>query len=220
MKKIYNKFLIVSTITLILCGSFLYFSKDLNSGNIIPVAFGSSLKSSSQDSVSPLVDVNKGDVSSDISFLTTLVSLKKININTDFFTDKYFKVLKNNSVKIEPVKAGRLNPFEPIKPPAPEVTNTIQKIVTDQPSQITKTTAVLNGTVNSSNPTALTYFEYSIDSQGRNPTVIQAKQSLVGTFVKTITGLSPQTTYYYKACMKINSVATCGGLLSFTTTSS
>lgn len=218
MKKIYNKFLIISTIALFAGGSYLYFSDRLISEGITPVAFGSSLVSSLGDETSPLPTAQDDQITSDISFLTTLVALKNIKIDTDFFTNKSFQNLKNNRVVIDPVKSGRVNPFGPIEAssyaaPGPNVS----KVITEQPSQITTNSAILNGTVNIASETALTYFEYSITPQLSTPTTVSTKQSLVGTFIKNVTGLSPQTTYYYRACVKISNVAYCGENVSFTT---
>lgn len=118
MKKIYNKFLIISTISLFIGGVYLYFSNNLNSDTILPVAVGSSLDSSNdvnsddskEEDVSSLKKVN-----SDISFIKTLSSLKKIKIDTELFGDLNFSSLKDNRVNIGKVEAGRLNPFAPIQ---------------------------------------------------------------------------------------------------------
>lgn len=214
----YNKFLIISTIALFIGGSYLYFSDRLISEGSTPLAFGSSLSSSTGNETSGLSSAVDDKISSDISFLTTLVALKNIKIDSDFFSDESFKNLKNNKVVIEPVKSGRENPFSPIETSffTPQNSNA-NKVTTEQPSQITMNSAILNGTVNIANEAALTYFEYSVTPQLLNPTVVSTKQSLVGTFIKNISGLNPQTTYYYKACVKINNVASCGENLSFTT---
>lgn len=224
MKNIYNKFLIISALILFLGGSYLYFSKDLNSGGIISPVFGSSLDVETSSDVPSSSSDLKDKIASDISFLTTLVAIKNIKIDGDFFNNKPFKILKNNSVVINPVQAGRPNPFNPIGVDvftnSAERGNTnvsINRVTTEQPSQITSTSAILNGTASIASDTAPTYFEYSTSPQVSNPINVSTKQSLVGTFLKNITGLNPATTYYYKACVKINNVATCGEIVSFTT---
>jgi|GEM_PF-1383628 len=216
MKTTYNKFLIISTLFLFLGGIYLYFSNDLKNNGLILVASGSSLSSSTGDPVTT-ASVNKGgNISEDISFLTTLVSLKNIKIDTSFFNDYSFKILKNNAVTISPVSPGRVNPFDPIGFAGQiNSTNSKQGVITDLPSQITATSVVLNGTVKIVNESADTYFEYGQNQS--NPTTISAKQSLVGTFIKSITGLTPKTTYSFRACAKINNVALCGDNVSFTT---
>jgi len=217
MKIIYKKFLIVSTIAIFIGGVYLYFSGNLNSETIIPVALGSSLSSSTGTVTTSETSSSVGDkISSDISFLTTLVSLKKIQIDTSLFTNESFKLLKNNVVKIEPVTAGRVNPFAPISATKPNTVVTTPSVVTDQPTQITDKTAILNGTVNTTSGVTDTYFEY-----GKTATLgsitLTVEQSLVGTFIKNVSGLTPKTNYFFKACAKINNVALCGEVVSFTT---
>ena len=86
MKKKYNKFLIVSTIFLLVGGVYLYSSRDINSGGVVPVAFGASLVSSNGTPQTPANPEMSADISSDIAFLTTLVSLEKIKMDTTIFT--------------------------------------------------------------------------------------------------------------------------------------
>lgn len=221
MKKIYNKFLIISTIVLSVGGAYLYFSNSIISDGLTPVAFGSSLVSTTGEQPSQLPVSEDDRISADISFLTTLVALKNIKIDTDFFNNKSFQLLKNNTVKIDPVQAGRENPFGPIEAPVNNSpTGNTSRVTTEPSSQITSNSAILNGVVNIASETALTYFEYSTSPLLTNPTVAATKQSLIGTFIKNVSGLSPQTTYYYKACVKINNIAYCGENISFTTLSS
>lgn len=215
MKIIYNKFLIISTVTLLIGGAYLYFSRDLNSNGIVPVAYGSSLSSSIGLDISAISSSMSEKITSDISFLNTLVSLKKIKIETTLFSNKSFNSLKNNTVTIESVIAGRPNPFAPIN------SNTgndlsVPSVVTNQPTQITDKTATLNGTVNITSGVGDTYFEYgNTEILGTATTVI--KPSLVGSFVKNISGLNSKTTYFFKACAKVNNIKLCGEAVSFTT---
>lgn len=218
MKKIYNKFLIISTIFLFVGGLYYYLSNDLNSEGSVPVAFGSSLASSDGEDVSLLVSSEEDKINSDISFLTTLVSIKKISIDNSLFSNESFNALENNVVKLEPVTPGRVNPFASIESSAVLNRNFVSSVTTNQPTQITNKTATLNGTINTvSGVVGDTYFEYGTNSQGLNSIKIIAKQSLVGTFIKSVSGLLPQTTYFFKACAKINNVLLCGDTVSFTT---
>lgn len=216
MKRIYNKFLIISTIALFIGGVYLYFSNDLNIEAIVPVAFGSSLASSTGVNVLPVSLSPKDKISSDISFLTTLVSLKKIKIDTTLFTNKSFNALENNAVKIEPVIPGRINPFAPIDINKTNNVVSTPKVVTDQPTQITDKTVVLNGTINTLSGVTNTYFEYGT-TMNLGTVTATVKQSLVGTFIKNVLGLTSKTNYFFKACAKINKVAFCGDVVSFTT---
>lgn len=216
MKKIYHKFLIISTIFLLLGGVYLYFSSELNSKGVIPVAFGSSLASTTGDAA-PLVTTTAEDkISSDISFLATIEALKNIKIDVSLFSSRSFNMLENNSVKIEPVTAGRVNPFAPINSVNIVNAEILQKVVTNLPTQVTNNAAILNGTVNATVGVTDTYFEYGITPNlGTTTTIV--KQSLVGTFIKNVLGLTPKTNYFFKACAKINNVALCGEVVSFTT---
>ncbi|MFA6515270.1 MAG: hypothetical protein WCT42_03345 [Candidatus Paceibacterota bacterium] len=214
MKKVYNKFLIVLTIIIFVSGSYLYFSNE-ESNNIVPVAFGSSLDSSNNtDSASTSAP---NDINSDISFLTSLVALKRISIDTSLFTNISFNALQNNGVKIEPVEPGRINPFAPMDIYINNDTSApLSKIITDQPTQITDKTVTFNGTVNLTSGVTDTYFEYGPTLSLGNLTTI-VKQSLVGTFIKNVSGLNPKTNYFYKACAKVNNIALCGEVVSFNT---
>ena len=213
MKNIYNKFLIISTILLFIGGIYLYLSKDLNSETIVPIALGSSLESSN---VATPVDTSKENIDSNISFLTKLASLKKINIDTTLFESTAFNSLKNNSVEIEKVAVGRVNPFAPTVDDSVNTSLPVSNVVTNQPTQVTDKTAILNGTLNITNNVTDLYFEYG-NKPELGTTSEKIKQSLVGTFVKSISGLTSKTTYFFKACAKINNIASCGEVISFTT---
>lgn len=216
MKIIYNKFLIVSTIFLLLGGVYLYFSNNLNSGEIVNVAYGSSLSSSAAaDTTTPAPSLRE-KISSDIAFLSTLTSLNTIKIDTSIFSNQSFVMLRNNEVKIGTVTAGRINPFAPIE--INNINNEIAgpKIITDQPTVLTDKTVVLNGNVNILNGVTDAYFEYGVTPNLGLTTPI-VKPSLVGAFIKNVLGLTPKTNYFYRACAKINNIASCGEVVSFNT---
>jgi hypothetical protein len=214
MKKRYNKFLVISTFVILLGISYSYFSSNLDSNNLTPVANGSFLSSS----LGGIMGVSSGnsEISSDISFLTTLVSLNKINIDTTLFTNKSFTSLKNNEVKIEPIGAGRINPFAPINDN--NINNVSQNsgIITGLPTEITDKTVSLNGVINSLNGVTDMYFQYGT-SEALGVVTSTVKQSLVGTFIKNVSGLTPKTAYFYKACAKVNGATLCGDMVSFNT---
>jgi hypothetical protein len=212
MKRMYNKFLIVSTAFILVGGVYLYFSNDLNKETVVPVAQGSSLASSLGIAPSPS-SIPDESISSDISFLETLVSIKSLQIDTSLFTNRTFNALQNNAVKIEPVQPGRINPFAPMDATGA----TGNSVVTDEPTQVAARTAVLNGTVSASSGVSDTYFTYGTTEQSLTNTATATRQSLVGTFIKNVSGLTPKTTYFFRACAKINNVALCGETVSFTT---
>lgn len=216
MKNTYHKFLIVSTIAIFFTGAYVYFSKDLNSDSVVPVAYGSSLVSSNDQVIDSSAGYLGDKIVSDISFLTTLVSLKKITIDTTIFNNSSFAALKNNTVKIESVVPGRINPFSPIENSGSGGSYSSPRVATNQPTQITDISVSLNGTINISNGVTDTYFEYGT-TDGLGITTSSVKPSLVGNFIKNVSGLNPKTTYFSKACAKINGATLCGEVVSFTT---
>ena len=218
MKRI-NKFLIVLVVAIVSGGIYFYFLNS-PSDEIIPKAYGSTsslVSSSAAESISSLVSSAGVKISSDISFLTSLVSLKKIVIDTSLFEDNSFSSLKNNAVTIDKMEPGRVNPFAPISASKiKSATESSSKVVTGQATQITGSSAVLNGTVNVNSGITSLYFEYGKTNELGTTTLV-TQQSLVGGFIKGILGLSSKTNYFYKACAKINSTVSCGDVVSFTT---
>jgi len=111
MKNKYKKLLTIST-SIIIIVIFSFFYADLNSKKIIPKAYGGSLASSNV--VDPSVTTIDSQVSSDVAFLTTLIAIKSIKLDTSFFNSKSFKELKDNSIRVGQATPGRINPFNPI----------------------------------------------------------------------------------------------------------
>lgn len=216
MKNIYNKFLIVSTIILFTSGVYMYLSKDLNSKDILPVAFGSSSLESSKDIQSSENINNNKKISDDTSFLKTLSSLNKISIDNILFENPSFGALKDNSITIERVEAGRSNPFAPLDSINNDILVKNKDVVTSEASLITDKTAVLNGLLNVKMGVTDVYFEYGNKQELGSKSEI-LKPSLVGTFIKNLSGLTPKTVYFFKFCAKINNVVSCGDISSFAT---
>lgn len=217
MRKTYKKFLVVSTVFIVIGVFYSYLSNEVKSDNVVPIAYGSSLASSADaDGTSALASIGN-KITSDISFLSSLVSLKKITIDTTLFTNNSFNSLRNNSVELDSVSPGRPNPFAPMGNDGLNIaSSSVSKVVTGQASGVTSTSATLNGMVNVSNGVTDVYFKYGTTKDLGITTAI-VKQSLVGTFIKSVLGLTPKTTYFYKACAKINGGETCGEIVSFTT---
>lgn len=214
-KKRSHKFLITSLTILVLGVGYLYFSNDIKSNGVFHVAQGSSLSSTTGDATA--VTVTDSKITSDISFLSTLVSLKKIKIDISLFSNNLFNKLEDNSVRIEPVVPGRNNPFAPIDESKIVSPTSVSKVVTNQATQIAETTVTLNGTINTINGVTDIYFEYgTTEALGLVTTMIK-QQSRIGTFIKSVLDLTPKTTYFFKACAKINGASLCGDIASFTT---
>jgi len=219
-KKRTNKFLITIFTILVLGSGYLYISEEIRSGSLFGVAQGSSLASTTEDgttSDTTATTSTNSKITSDISFLSTLVSLKKIKIDQTIFANNLFTRLKSNSVSIGTSIPGRPNPFAPIDESKITQTTTTPRVVTNQATQITATSAILNGVVSSANGVTDTYFEYGTTETLGQSTNMVKQQSLVGTFIKNILDLSSKTTYFFKACAKINGASVCGNIVSFTT---
>lgn len=218
MKKTHHKNLgIILIITLIL-GVCFHFSKNMNFASITNVAHGATSLESTSDGVTTPVTTTSADdkISADISFLTNLTSLGNIKIDTSFFKDKAFVSLKDNRVIINKVEPGRINPFAPIENVSVDTTIPVSKVITGNGTQITDKTAVLNGTINVVDGVTDLYFEYG-KTETLGTVTETIKPSLVGSFIKNILGLTPKTNYFFRSCAKINSVANCGEIISFST---
>jgi hypothetical protein len=218
MKNTHLKNLGMLSVVALIIGVCFYFSKNMNSDFNTKIAHGeTSLESTSGGIATPVVATSSLDkISADISFLANLTSLEKIKIDTDFFNSKVFVSLKDNSVNIEKVNPGRLNPFAPIEnTPITEVVST-EKIVTVAPSSVTDKSVILNGIINTTDGVTDIYFEYGkTNTLGTMTETV--KTSLVGSFLKNVLGLSPKTNYFFKACAKINNITNCGETIPFTT---
>ena len=136
-----------------------------------------------------------------------------------FFDDKAFKMLVNNGVSLEPIKAGRQNPFAPVASVSQNVdTVLVSPVVTGQASKVTANSILLAGTVTiTNNAIATTYFEYGPTDKFGKITPPQSTQSLIGAFVAPVIGLLPKTTYSYRAVARINNVVSYGDTAYFTT---
>lgn len=219
MKQKYHTFLIAFASTLFLGSVYLYFSNELSSEAATTPSSSSGLTSSNtaQKGVTATGQLNN-KINSDTAFLASLISLTKIKIDASLFENPSFVALRDNNVNLEAVGAGRPNPFAPIGVGVDESTVTVSllPVITNAPSQITEKTAVLNGTINSEDVPTASYFEYG-PTPSLGKTTANAAQSLVGTFIIKITGLTPTTTYFYRAVSKINGVVINGEILSFNT---
>ncbi len=214
MKTKSKKFIKAAALGALLIGGYLHFSGDLKSeADTTNNPLASSLNEGAMGSFG--ATGTDSQITQDTAFLQTLTSLTRIKIDVSLFANKSFRSLKNNEVVIEPVVAGRPNPFASIDlaTSATNTTNSAQ-VSTDTPTQITTTAAVLNGTTNVSASTS--YFEYGTTST-LGKTTPASLLSLVGTFNTKITGLTPKTQYFARAVSKIGGVLTYGEVVSFNT---
>lgn len=213
MKIINNTFLIVIAVSFLVLVGYTYFS---NNPNVL-AAPSSSI--SSQSGESPIESVTKSEdakISVDTAFLLTLSSLKKITIDTSIFESKAFKKLNDNTVNLEQAQTGRPNPFAPIDAILASESDSLSVVMTNQPVKVVSKTAVLSGTVTTTEGVVGTYFEYG-PTPSLGKVTIQATPSLIGTFILTVNGLNPQTTYFYRAVAKVNGTQQYGEIVSFET---
>ena len=217
MNTTYNKFLILIALVAITSGVFTYVSNNLD---VLPSTQTSSALSTSSSqggipTTDTVSDVND-KISQDTAFLTTLVSLTKIQINTSIFSDAGFKALKDNTVVIEQVTPGRPNPFAPVNNNVITSNTPAYPVVTNEPTQVTDKSALLSGGVEDVNDNTITYFDYGpTESLGKSTPPV--KQSLIGNFVTSVTNLKPKTAYFFRAVAKINGTVHNGEIISFTT---
>jgi len=209
MNKTYHKFLIIFSILVIIGGVYFYFSNSLMS----EASLSSSLDSSGFVDGAVLGD---DKIALDIAFISTLTSLNKIEIDTTLFENKSFRNLNDNTVKLEPSVSGRINPFAPITSGSFSNRVASSPVTTSAPLEIKTKTAVLSGIVNNTAEALNPYFEYGTTEKLGQKTS-QATVSLIGTFIANVTELTSKTTYFYKACAKINGALVCGEVVSFNT---
>jgi hypothetical protein len=147
-------------------------------------------------------------------FLTTLLSVKSISLDESIFTNRAFLLLQDFN---RPIPAdenpGRTNPFAPLG-----VDGGIAQVQvsTSNPSSITATSAVLNGTLSAADTATTRWFEY-----GPTPTfgalTSSRVQATAGTFAETVDKLLPNTTYYARADAVIGGVTVIGNTVSWKT---
>lgn len=91
---------------------------------------------------------------------------------------------------------------------------------TTQPAtNITQTSATLNGSYATNQSSSTNWFEWGTAQSLGNQTTMQYINASSGTMQAFISGLMPNTTYYFRACADTTATAqTCGTILSFVTT--
>ncbi len=222
MHKPHNKTTLFIIGVLVIAGVYIYSAYGENAQAATAPASSSALSSSSNSS--PMGNIVNGNalgsndqqINADTAFLASLTSLTKIKIDTTLFMNESFNALVDNNVKLEPTPSGRTNPFAPISGVTPTLTPQAGPVSTNPPLQITDKSANLYGTVNNQTGVTSVYFEYGPTATLGKKT-IPASQSLVGTFVTNVTGLTPKTTYFYRASAKIGNNIVFGEIVTFVT---
>lgn len=206
----FNNILISISLVFIVIGLFIFSSSNSKLSIMNKVAYGGLLSSLTG------AKTTTNTASSDTLFLSSLTSLGTIKIDKTFFDAKIFKSLINNSVQISPTSSGRENPFAPIGSVKEEKAIVNDKIITtNQSSGVTSSSVVLNGFIGVSNITS-GYFKYGTTEEMKEiSSVVQTSTN--GFFSKNLSGLTPKNKYFYKACIKVVNVESCGDTMTFTT---
>lgn len=210
MKKKNHKFLIASFVGILIFGIYYYYDpRSEASSTDSPIT--SSLDT--KGSTTPPKDTI-GKANEDTAFLMKLASLTKIKIDTSLFTDKSFKLLVDNNIKLEPIPYGRKNPFLPTDGNIAS-NKVVFSLKTNPATSITTKSAILNGSIEKATSTNI-YFEYGLtEDLGKvTPKVIP---SLVGSLTSNVTLLDSKTTYFYRVVASINGSLTFGEIMSFNT---
>ncbi len=153
-----------------------------------------------------------GTVSSE--FLALLLNIRSIKLDDSIFTSKAFMSLQDFSRPIPPdTNPGRQNPFAPI---GSDVSIAAAQVSTSNPSSITATASTLNGALSVGGQDTLRWFEYG-STQALGTKTAQKTQATPGAFAETITGLTPNATYYVKAVASVGGVITSGNVVMWKT---
>lgn len=147
-------------------------------------------------------------------FLGLLLNIRSLKLDDSIFTSQAFLSLQDFSRPIPPdTNPGRPNPFAPLGADGAAIST---QVSTSNPSSVTSTTSVLNGTLTIGGPDVLRWFEYGTTSALGTKTT-ERTQSAPGVFSETISGLSPNTTYYVKAAASIGGQVVAGNAVTWRT---
>lgn len=156
-------------------------------------------------------------VKKEADFLSTLLNISKIKVDGTIFSSPSFNSLQDNNVPIvNEQTAGRPNPFAPLEGANVEIANSVP-VTTIEASLVTTTSATIAGAIASDIKAQTRYFEWGTSESKLDKQIIVADQSMVGTFTKNLTGLTPKTTYYYRAVISVGTNKISGEIMSFTT---
>ena len=215
MKTNLKKIIIVIVVLVVAFIAYQYFftgSKASSSNQALTSSKSSTTTTVKANTATPQTKVDK-----DTAFLSTLLSISKIKVDGTIFSSPSFSSLQDNNVPVTNEEVvGRTNPFAPLDGGKAEVL-TIDPVITIPASLITSSSATLSGSIASDIKAQSRSFELGKSETVLDQEVIVKDQSLVGTFTKNITGLSPKTTYYYRAVIKVGANKINGSVMSFTT---
>ncbi len=166
----------------------------------------------------PLPGNITGNTANADEFSSLLSSINTITIDTSFFKNPAYTLLRDYPVTLGTDVVGRINPFAPVgSDPSTLVPQTAVTIQTLQPGKITSTTAELGAQLSVADTAATTIvFEYgTTDTFGSVTAPVAATKS--GTTLVTISKLTPETTYFVRAIAVRGTETTTAQTMSFIT---
>lgn len=134
------------------------------------------------------------------------ISLNGLNANTTYYYCAY--VLVNGSYKFGEIKSFKT-----------KVSSNISAITGDA-TNITYSSATLSGTINGANQSLTCGIIYGTSSSLSSSNGTKKSTTSMGSYSLNVTGLSSNTTYYYRAYAVVDSEYVYGEVRSFTTASS
>lgn len=149
-------------------------------------------------------------------FLSVLLSLKDLRLDASVFKSNEFSSLRDFSTPIsrEPGQEGRPNPFASF-----ESEQVAFSVETGEATLLTGTQATLNGLVNLSLSSSPKLFAWGTTQELASATELINETTSTGFFSQTLTGLIPNTTYFFRAEVVSGRETLRGEILSFTTLS-
>lgn len=166
----------------------------------------------------PLPGNTTGNTTNADEFSSLLSSINTITIDTSFFKNPAYTLLRDYPVTLGTDVVGRVNPFAPVgSDPSVAAPQNAVSIQTLQPGKITSTSAELGAqlAVGDTTPT-MVVFEYgTTDTFGSVTSPVAATKS--GTTLVTISKLTPDTTYFVRAIAVRGAETTTAQTMSFIT---
>ena len=133
-------------------------------------------------------------------FLSTLLSLRNLQLDNSLFDNKEFKTLQDFTFPIpETGPRGRPNPFAPLTVTKKKIT---APITTGEAGSLTSASAILTGLVDPSSTSLLQAekrFSWGETQALENNTPTTTEITSLGEFSQEITGLDSETVYYFRA---------------------
>jgi hypothetical protein len=152
-------------------------------------------------------------------FLNLLLSMRNVKLDNSLFTSDSFKILRDFSSPLSSDGTqGRPNPFAPIGQDGP-ISGQSYLVTTSQVTQLTDQSANLSGLLPSGVIASERWFEWGTrpNLPFQNQTIKVSQNVTTGVFQYNLLGLTPDTTYYFRAAAKVGQVIIFGSVNTFKT---